>query len=173
MKSSTSVRNFRISLSLFIVGLVLSGVTAFPLLSELQYVDSLFANGAALSNLQGTALAAWIHQVAVGLSETYALYPWMGYGTDWLAFGHIVIALFFIGPLVDPTSCRWNLYAGIIACILVLPLAFICGTIRGIPFFWQILDCSFGILGILPLVYCLKLSRTIQTDSLHISHKKT
>jgi hypothetical protein len=29
-------------------------------------------------------------------------YPFLAYGTDWLAFAHIVIAVFFIGPLVKP-----------------------------------------------------------------------
>jgi hypothetical protein len=30
-------------------------------------------------------------------------------GTNWLGFGHIVIALFFIGPLIDPISARANM----------------------------------------------------------------
>ena len=38
-----------------------------------------------------------------------------------------------------------------IACGLVVPLALICGPLRGIPFFWRLIDCSFGILGIIPL----------------------
>lgn len=164
MKSSKAVRNFRVAMSVFIVGLVLSGVTAFPLLSELRYAESLFAKGALLSNLEGSGIASWIHKIVMGLDTTYASYPWIGYGTDWLAFGHIMIAIFFIGPFVDPTSCRWNIYAGMISCILVIPLAFICGSIRDIPIFWRLIDCSFGVLGIVPLFYCLKLSRKIQNE---------
>ncbi len=38
-----------------------------------------------------------------------------------------------------------------IACILVIPLALICGSIRGISFLGQLIDCSFGIFGIIPL----------------------
>ncbi len=38
-----------------------------------------------------------------------------------------------------------------IACVLVVPLALICGPLRGIPFFWRLIDCSFGILGFIPL----------------------
>ncbi len=34
---------------------------------------------------------------------------------------------------------------------LVLPLALICGPIRNIPFFWQLIDCSFGIVGFILL----------------------
>jgi len=33
----------------------------------------------------------------------------------------------------------------------------ICGAIRGIPFYWQIIDCSFGVFGAIPLIYCLRL----------------
>ncbi len=146
------------------IGLILSGVTAFPLLSELRYAESLFAKDALLSGLEGTGMAHWIHKISFGLSETYANYPWIGYGTDWLAFGHIIIAIFFIGPLINPISCRWNIYAGIISCILVIPVALICGGIRDIPFFWRLIDCSFGVLGVIPLLYCLKLSRKIQNE---------
>lgn len=64
---------------------------------------------------------------------------------------------FFIGPLIDPLSSRATLYAGIAACLGVIPLALICGPIRGIPFYWQLVDCSFGVIGILPLLYCLRL----------------
>ncbi len=39
-----------------------------------------------------------------------------------------------------------------IACILLIPLALVCGPIRGIPFFWTIVDCSFGVFGIIPLI---------------------
>jgi hypothetical protein len=41
---------------------------------------------------------------------------------------------------------------GMIACIAVFPLAFICGPIRGIPFFHQIIDISFGFFGFILLL---------------------
>jgi hypothetical protein len=34
---------------------------------------------------------------------------------------------------------------------MVIPLAFICGPIRGVPFYWQLIDCFFGLVGIIPL----------------------
>jgi hypothetical protein len=40
---------------------------------------------------------------------------------------------------------------GIIACFGVIPLALIAGAIRQIPFYWRLIDCSFGIFGIVPL----------------------
>lgn len=75
----------------------------------------------------------------------------MAYGTDWLAFGHIVIGLAFLGVLRDPIRNRWIVEWGMIACALVIPLAMICGPIRGIPFYWRLIDCSFGVFGIIPL----------------------
>ena len=41
-----------------------------------------------------------------------------------------------------------------IACVLIVPLALICGPLRGIPPFWQLIDCSFGVFGIIPLWLC-------------------
>jgi hypothetical protein len=86
----------------------------------------------------------------------------LAYGTDWLAFAHIAIAVFFIGPLVDPVRNVWVLRAGVIACMLVIPLALICGALRQIPFGWRLIDCSFGVIGVIPLTYCLKLVTTLQ-----------
>ncbi len=138
-------------MTIFIIGLVISGVTAFPLLTELRILNHLFGPG----DRNGVAL--WIETLRNGLEITYARYPWIAYGTDWLAFGHLIIALFFIGPLIDPRSSKGNLYAGIAACLSVFPLALICGPIRGIPFYWRLIDCSFGLFGIVPLIYCLRL----------------
>jgi hypothetical protein len=44
-------------------------------------------------------------------------------------------------------------------CAAVFPLALICGEIRGIPLYWRLIDCSFGLFGAIPLLYCLKLVR--------------
>ncbi|MFT4549286.1 MAG: hypothetical protein ACI9MB_003260 [Verrucomicrobiales bacterium] len=35
-------------------------------------------------------------------------------------------------------------------------MALICGEIRGIPFGWRLIDCSFGILCLLPLGYAIR-----------------
>lgn len=82
---------------------------------------------------------------------TYAHYPWVAYGTDWLAFAHLALAVLFIGPWRDPVRNIWVIEFGLLACLGVLPLALICGPIRGIPFYWRLIDCSFGVLAFLPL----------------------
>lgn len=144
-------RRIRIWLGLFIIGLVVSGLTAFPLLTELEYAARLLGLSVTDAPENYIGLRHWILIVREGLRETYAKYPFMAYGTDWLAFAHIVIAIFFLGPFVRPESNRWVIAAGMIACGLVVVLAMICGPIRGIPFFWRLIDCSFGVFGFIPL----------------------
>ena len=39
----------------------------------------------------------------------------------------------------------------LLACVLVIPLALTCGALRGIPWFWRLIDCSFGVFGLIPL----------------------
>ncbi len=161
MQPHTALRRYRLVLGGFIVALVLSGVTAFPLLHELELLARILGipADAAPATLRG--LVFWIATVREGLRAMHSAYPWLAYGTDWLAFGHITIALFFLGPWREPVANAWVLKIGLIACAGVIPLALICGPIRGIPFYWRLIDCSFGVFGALPLLYCLRLSRQI------------
>ncbi|MEM7011391.1 MAG: hypothetical protein AAF585_07900 [Verrucomicrobiota bacterium] len=149
MKSMTDASRLKIlrSLTAFIIfGLVVSGITAFPLRWELDILASLVTSAdSSLDPADYTGLQHWILKVRHGLHQTYDEFPFIAYGTDWLAFGHIVIALFFIPLWIDPVRYRANLVVGMAACVLIFPLAMICGPIRGIPFYWQLIDCSFGI----------------------------
>jgi hypothetical protein len=88
------------------------------------------------------------------LIDTNSKYPFLAYGTDWLAFAHFVIAIAFIGPLRDPVKNIWVIEFGMIACVLVVCFALIMGPIRGIPPGWSLIDCSFGVIGIIPLWIC-------------------
>jgi len=96
------------------------------------------------------------------LATTGRDFPFLAYGTDWLAFGHLVIALFFVGAWRDPVRNIWVLRAGLIACAGVIPLALICGAIRGIPSYWRMIDCSFGVLGAIPLALTLHWTRRLE-----------
>jgi hypothetical protein len=156
---------YRLSLSLFIAGLVFSGLTAFPLLQELSLLCTWLgiSDPAAYESLSG--LQRWIGFVFVGLKKTYEAFPFIGYGTDWLAFGHLVIASFFIGPFRDPARNAWVLRRGLISCAAIIPLALICGQVRQIPLPWRLLDCSFGIVGAIPLLYCLHLTKKLSGET--------
>ena len=155
------ISKIRLLIGLFILGLVLSGITAFPLLRELNLLCSILG----VSNIHNpdgyTGLTWWILLVRQALEQTYSRFPFIAYGTDWLAFGHLTIALFFIGPWIDPARNTWVLRAGLIACVAVIPLALICGPIRGIPFYWRLIDCSFGVVGFIPLWLALRLTREL------------
>lgn len=133
----------------FIIGLILSGITAFPIESQLAI---------AMNDLQifPVCVQDWLSKIYYAVKATNDNYPYLAYGTDWLAFAHIVIAIAFVGPLRDPVRNIWVIQFGMIACIMVIPLALIAGPIRQIPVFWQLIDCSFGVLGILPLYMCYK-----------------
>lgn len=162
MSRAQAITRFRIVLGIFITGLVLSGVTAFPLRWELEALAS-WLGVSGPQDLQSLAgLRRWIAYVHTGLEHSYAAYPFLAYGTDWLAFAHLTIAVFFIGPMREPTQHDWTLISGIIACVGILPLALICGPLREIPFGWRLIDCSFGVFGAMPLLYCLRISRRLQ-----------
>jgi hypothetical protein len=144
----------------FIVALILSGVTAFPLETELALLGHWF--GVDAPNIENGSLQWWLRTVRDGLADTNLKYPWLAYGTDWLAFAHIAIAVFFVGPYRDPVKNIWIVQSGLIACGGVLVLAFTCGPIRGIPIYWQLIDCSFGVFGALPLWRVLRLTRMLE-----------
>ena len=143
----------RIALGIFIIGLILSGISALPLPWELSILDRWLGDSGNLGH--------FISDVHSALQQTYSQFPFFGYGTDWLGFGHFVIATFFVLPLIDPIKYRAVLYVGLVACAGVIVLALIAGPIRGIPFFWTLIDSSFGILGAIPLLYCLRLTHRL------------
>jgi hypothetical protein len=147
-------------LILFIIFLVLSGITAFPLEQELRYLLS-------IKDYFPARVGAWLQTVALAIIDTNAKYPFMSYGTDWLAFAHLVIAVAFIGPLRDPVRNIWVIQFGMIACVMIFPLAFICGALRHIPFYWQLIDCSFGVFGFIPLYRCYRWIKQLELLTLN------
>jgi hypothetical protein len=146
----------------FIFGLVVSGATAIPLEWELDILARILGVGDQTSSQVNSGLGHWILRVREGLHDTGARYPFMAYGTDWLAFGHFAIAVAFIGALKDPVRNKWLFTFGMIACAMIIPYAFIMGGVRGIPVYWRLIDCSFGIVGIFPVWYCLRAANELE-----------
>jgi hypothetical protein len=141
------LKKIRAMIIFFMIALILSGITAFPVQTELNWL------------LQHPALVPafaqdWLQHVYNALLETNEKYPMLAYGFDWLAFAHIVIAMAFIGPLKDPVRNKWIIDWAILACFAVFPLAFIAGPIRHIPMFHILIDCAFGVIGLIPLFIC-------------------
>ncbi|MFI8522077.1 hypothetical protein ACIGEZ_30310 [Streptomyces sp. NPDC085481] len=156
------LKRIRVWLVVFIVCLVLSGATAFPLVTELRLVDEALGSWASPLGETFPGLAEWIARVRTGVEGADARAPYLLYGTDWLAFAHLVIAVAFYGPYRDPVRNIWVIDFGMIACAGIIPLALVCGPIRGIPFWWSVIDMSFGVIGILPLLAVRRLIKRLE-----------
>ena len=87
----TSIRRWVI---FFIIALALSGITAFALETELNWLVGIWP--------ADNPIYPWLTRVDNAIKDTNAHYPFMAYGYDWLAFAHLVIAMAFIGVLRDP-----------------------------------------------------------------------
>jgi hypothetical protein len=164
MQQPNHLRAIRFWLAVVIAGLVLSGVTAFPLETELRWFHSVLQTAALRPIAENTGLLPWIAQVCDALSSTNARYPFLAYGTDWLAFAHLIIAVAFLGPYRDPVRNKWVITFGLIACGGVIPLALIAGHIRGIPIAWRCIDCSFGVFSAIPLLLCRRHILTLEQE---------
>lgn len=137
----------------FMFALIASGLTAFPLTWEVGLMISWFGEGTPVGNAM-PALAQWLTLIHEGLLHNDQHYPFIAYGTDWLAFAHLMIALAFLGPLRNPIQNQWVIDWGMICCACVIPLAFFCGmALRNVPWGWCLVDCSFGVFGIIPLLF--------------------
>jgi hypothetical protein len=168
MNRETKLKRIKQLTWLFIIGLVLSGATAIPLRTELDLAAKLLGGTDLVHEAMSTGLTRWVLRVREAVRNTEFLYPFMAYGTDWLAFGHFAIAVAFIGPLREPIRNRWIYLFGMISCVLVIPYAMVFGGLRGIPFGWRLVDCSFGVFGFIPLWFCWR-----WTDELEQSNHNT
>lgn len=162
MNERALLRRIRVWLVVFIVCLVLSGLTAFPLVTELRWAEDLLNAPASPAPEHLPALTEWIGRVRTGLDEADADHPFVLYGTDWLAFAHLVIAVAFYGPYRDPVRNIWVIEFGMIACAGIIPLALICGQIRDIPFWWTVIDMSFGVFGVIPLLVVRRMIKRLE-----------
>ena len=145
-----------------IIGLVFSGVTALPLQSELDLLAR-WLGADHLSPEQATSgFVKWILLVRDALHATNAQFPFLAYGTDWLGFAHIVIALVFVGALRHPVRNAWLFTFGMIASVFIIPWAFITGEMRGIPIYWRLIDCSFAVGGFVPCWLCHRWARELE-----------
>ncbi len=160
MNASTDLRRIRGLLAFFILALTFSGLTAIPLQWGGRVLDQWFGTGTWLASWW-PALGQWTSFLAEGIATTGSRYPFMFYGTDWLAFGHVAIAIAFLGTLRDPVKNIWVVQFGILTCLLVIPCALIFGPLRGIPFWWRLVDCSFGLGGLLVLLPAYRLIQRV------------
>jgi hypothetical protein len=154
----------QVILLFFMVALIISGATAIPAYREIRFL---------LAHMPvDFFVSAWLQKVFEALDTTQKNFPFLLYGYDWLAFAHFVIAVAFIGPLRNPVKNIWMLEFGMIACALIIPYAFAFCGLRGIPYWWTLIDCSFGVFGFIPLWICrrktLELEKLLETEKLNL-----
>ncbi len=144
--NTTSLKKIRIWTYVLIIGLVVSGLTAINPDFFLHPIVNLF------QNQPQSAITVWLNYIYKALLVTKAEYPFLLYGYDWLAFAHILLGILFIGVLKDPNHAKWLVQFGMIACALIIPFAFVFGSVRGIPLLWKLIDCSFALGAMVPLL---------------------
>ena len=115
------VSRIRLLTWFFIVALVFSGLTAIPLEWELNLLAKMFGASNISPEQATSGFVKWILKVREALVETNAKFPFMAYGTDWLAFGHVAFAIAFLGALRNPVRNIWLFEFGMIACVLIVP----------------------------------------------------
>lgn len=160
------LRQARLWLLLFIIGLVLSGLSAILIEPTVKFVEGIAGDGSRIG-AASPELATWLTDVYHGVRNTRREYPFLFYGTDWLAFGHLAIAVIFLGPLRKPARNLPIIHAGMIVCVLVIPWALFFGPIRDVPFFWQLIDCSFGVAGLIALLFARRCTRKLMASEGH------
>jgi hypothetical protein len=154
MNCNTQLQSTRRLLMFFIVCLFLSGLSAIPVHTELAILEQIFS--------RTTWVSFWLNKVHLAYNDVSTQYSFLFYGYDWLAFAHFILAILFIGPYRDPVRNIWVIQFGLIACVLVIPFAFIAGYFRGIPLGWRLIDCSFGVVGFFLLSAVYKKINSIQ-----------
>lgn len=147
---------------LIVAGLVISGVTAIPLQAELDQAARMLHAADLKPDQASSGFVKWVLIVREALHETYARFPFFGYGTDWLAFAHIVVAIAFYGAVRHPLRNAWLFTVGMMAGILIIPWALFFGELRGVPVGWRLIDCTFGALGFLPCWLCSRWLRELE-----------
>jgi hypothetical protein len=156
MKAKRQLQAIRRLLLMFIIILFLSGLTAIPVVPELEFLLKIFSSP--------TPMHYWLEKVLLAYKNVNNETPFLLYGYDWLAFAHFILAILFIGPFRDPVKNIWVIEFGLIACVLIFPLAFIAGPFRGIPIGWRLIDCSFGVFGCIPLWICYSKTKRLATE---------
>lgn len=160
-------RRVRWAVGAFIAGLVLTGLSVFPVVTLVNFLQVWVQ-----LNLPEFELTQWLTQVNQALQYNQQHYPFLLYTLDWLGFAHLLIALVFIGAWRDPVRNIWVIEFGMVACILTLPAILLFGIKTHIPPFWWLIDALFGAIGVAVLGYAhcctRRLEQMLATDKIEM-----
>ena len=165
LKEKQLLLKIRLLILFFIVALVGIGLTAFALETELGIICKILGISPELPANSYSGIHGWIAWIYEGVKHTKEHYPFLLYGTDWLAYAQIMIAVAFIGLYCQPVRNKWIIYWAMIMCASIFPTALICGIIRSIPFHWQLIECSFGIFGFIPLYILHRFVKNLEENN--------
>jgi len=121
------------------IGLILSGLTTYFIPKGVHFIVADIKLGLLINKVE------WLNHIDQGVQHIEKNYPFMYYGTDWMAFAHLLFAVLYYGLYKDPIRNQWLIKFGLFVSVAIFPLALILGPIRHIPLIWQLLDCSFGV----------------------------
>lgn len=138
-----------IAIWITIVGLVLNGLTAFALHTELNIILH-------FKSLLPQSIYDWLFTVRQAVITAGQEYPFMLYGYDWLGFAHLFIAIAFFGPLKDPVKNEWVIKFGMIVSALTVFISLFYERIRDIPFIWSLIDAAIGLAAFIILFLCYR-----------------
>ena len=148
-------------LTLFIIALLLAALTAWFLIPAASIARRLLGEGT-LAGSCLPSLARWAALIEEALGETKEKHPFMFYGTDWVGFAHLVMAIACLGAARDPVRNMWVLQFGMVGCSLMIPMTLITGIARGLPWFWQLFDCIIGAAGAVLFLTCYRYARQME-----------
>ena len=146
--------------ALLMAGLVIAGATAF----FIPWGVDLIVNHTPLPKWINQTV--WLNYVLNGVVQIDKSYDFIWYGTDWMAFAHLLFAILFYGLYKDPIRNKWLVSFGLVACVAIAPIALGFGHLRGIPLIWQFLDMAFGVIAGALLLRIKSLIQSIEKSTL-------
>ncbi len=165
-ESAPGLTSVKIWMGVVAVGLILSGLTCYWLPAELALVVKFFE---VLSLDQLPLLDemyAFVVHTKAGVDLVAREYPQLFLGTDYLGFAHVLLGILFIGAVRDPVKNIWIIEFGLIACVLVIPAAFLFGYLRGAPLMHYLVDSSFGVVAIFFLIKAYQRVREVERNEM-------
>jgi len=137
-------------LVVFVAGLVFGCQMVLFVRPELAWLNSILGPGTRTEQIW-PEMSAWVNHLHQGITTTYAEYPFIAYCMDWLVLAQAGFIILFIGAIIDPLRNIWIIRSGMVICLLHVVTAVASGGLHGVPVFWQILDASFGVVGLVVL----------------------
>jgi hypothetical protein len=155
----------RMMLTVVSLGLFVSGMTCYFLPWELTTIIDIVWGRGADAWTGFSEMHTFILKMEAAIYHVNEHYPEMFLGTDYLGFAHILLAILFIGPIINPVKNIWVVHFGMICCVLVIPAAFLFGYLRGAPTMHYFVDASFGIGAMLFLLIAMRKIMTMERSA--------